>query len=169
MNDSDDENLWAYVTKDVTPIEREQSVPDKKQRRTSDQGSKNSETPSAPLTTEQSFVFKDVVKSLQPDELDRRTAERLRRGQIEIEARIDLHGMRQHEAHQALRDFILRAQSQGYRCVLVITGKGEGGEGVLRRNVPGWLSQMPGILKAQEAQPKDGGFGALYVYLKRQR
>ena len=106
--------------------------------------------------------------------LDKRSARRLKRGLRAIEARLDLHGLRQEEAHRALTSFIAGSYEAGKRCVLVITGKGrvsEGG-GVLRTNVPRWLNQAPNrmrILSFTHATPADGGTGALYVLLKRQR
>jgi len=117
------------------------------------------------------------LPSLEPGDspgLDRRTAEKLRRGRLEIEARLDLHGMTQEEAHRALARFIHRAQENGVRMVLVITGKGSatGGGGVLRAAVPRWLNEAglrPCILSFTWAQPKDGGSGALYLLLRRRR
>lgn len=109
--------------------------------------------------------------------LDRRTAERLRRGELAIAARLDLHGMTQKEAHAALSDFLARAQEAGRRCVLVITGKGgRGGSdgvesaGVLRAAVPRWLNEAPNrarLLAFASARPRDGGGGALYLLLRR--
>ena len=76
--------------------------------------------------------------------LDKRSARRLKRGQIKIEARLDLHGLRQEEANRTLTSFIGESYNEGKRCVLVITGKGQvSGEGVLRTNVPRWLNQSP--------------------------
>ena len=107
--------------------------------------------------------------------MDKRTADRFRRGQMRLDGRLDLHGMVQAEAHRALIGFIYRSWEQGRRCVLVVTGKGlrsEDGTGVLRRMVPRWLND-PGlrgmILSFTHAQPRDGGDGALYVLLKRRR
>jgi DNA-nicking Smr family endonuclease len=106
--------------------------------------------------------------------VDRRTADKVRKGRMEIEARIDLHGMTQAEAHRALTAFIIGQHEAGRRCVLVVTGKGawrEGG-GVLRDAVPRWLNQAdlrPRLLSFTHAQRKDGGDGALYVLLKRIR
>ncbi len=104
--------------------------------------------------------------------LDRRSAQRLKRGQAPIEARLDLHGMTQDEAHGALRRFIARMHAEGRRTVLVITGKGTPGGGVLRQGVPRWLAE-PGcralVLAIEEAQARHGGAGALYVLLRRRR
>lgn len=106
--------------------------------------------------------------------VDRRRAERLRRGKLPIEGTLDLHGMTQAAAHDALNAFIARSQAIGRRCVLVITGKGRTREeaGVLRRQVPLWLNQVPNrarVLAFDYAQPKHGGSGALYVLLRRLR
>ncbi|HLB79057.1 MAG TPA: Smr/MutS family protein [Dongiaceae bacterium] len=108
--------------------------------------------------------------------VDRRQVERLRRGRLPIEARIDLHGMTQNAARSNLDAFIGAAAAAGKRCVLVITGKGVGrggaGAGVLRENAPRWLNLPPNrarVLAFDHAQPRDGGDGALYVLLRRQR
>ncbi len=105
---------------------------------------------------------------------DRRSAQKLKRGQLVIDATLDLHGMTQDQAHRTLNATLPRAYRQGKRTVLVITGKGEDkeGGGVLRRNVPRWLGETPlaGIvLNHSEARTRDGGGGALYVSLRRER
>jgi DNA-nicking Smr family endonuclease len=100
--------------------------------------------------------------------LDRRSAERLRRGARRIEARLDLHGMTQAEAHGELEVFLARADAARQRCVLVITGKG----GVLRAGVPRWINEQPNrsrVLAFSPAQPRDGGAGAFYILLRRRR
>ena len=105
--------------------------------------------------------------------LDKATAKRMRRGQVKIEARIDLHGMTQDEARPALENFIENSWYKGRREVLVITGKGtraDGSIGVLRQRVPQWLNMPPNrsrVTAFTYAAPKDGGEGALYVRLKR--
>ncbi|MBK3773375.1 hypothetical protein GAY31_04145, partial [Azospirillum brasilense] len=104
----------------------------------------------------------------------RRTADRFSRGEMEIDGRIDLHGMSQAQAHGALSGFVHRAWHEGRRCVLVITGKGTytGGVGVLRQSVPRWLADAalrPMVLAVRPAQPRHGGDGALYVLIKRRR
>jgi DNA-nicking Smr family endonuclease len=114
--------------------------------------------------------------------LDRRSAARLARGQLPIEARLDLHGHRQAAAHEALKGFILGSVRAERRCVLVVTGKGQehgapaamGGEapGVLKRNLPRWLAEPPladKVLALRPATPQHGGEGAFYVLLRRRR
>lgn len=104
--------------------------------------------------------------------IDRRTADRFTRGKMTIDGRLDLHGHGREAAHIALNAFIKRHVGAGSRALLVITGKGTRGEGVLRRDVPQWLNDAPlrgQILSYSHAQPRDGGKGALYVLLKRRR
>ncbi len=104
----------------------------------------------------------------------RREKLKIARGRTAIDARIDLHGMTQAEAHAALVRFLRRAQHDGAKFALVITGKGaRGGDpdrGVLRRQVPLWL-QLPDLRDAvigfEEAHVAHGGEGALYVRLRR--
>ncbi len=120
---------------------------------------------------------RESMAALVPADLpgfDRRTSDRLRKGRIGIQARIDLHGMTQAEAHGALAAFVLRCWNDGRRSALVITGKGSVGQGggVLRRAVPMWLNQPPlreRIIGIEEAGLRDGGAGALYVLLRRRR
>jgi len=113
-------------------------------------------------------------------DMDKRQAERLKKGRLPIEGRLDLHAMNQAQAQGALQRFIADAAARQKRCLLVITGKGRDREaghslenrGVLHRQVPFWLNQPPlrgHILSFTYAQPKDGGSGALYVLLKRTR
>ena len=108
--------------------------------------------------------------------LGRRERAQLSRGKKEIEARLDLHGMTQARAHRALSGFLHRAHGDGLTFVLIITGKGKiGGEserGVLRRQVPEWLSQPEFrnvVVGFEEAHVGHGGAGALYVRIRRSR
>ena len=100
--------------------------------------------------------------------------QRFKRGQLPVEGWLDLHGMTQNEAHGALGAFLARQFAMGRRCVIVVTGKGvskEGG-GVLRNAVPRWLNEAPNrekVLAFEYARQRDGGAGALYVLLKRNR
>jgi DNA-nicking Smr family endonuclease len=112
--------------------------------------------------------------------LDRRLKQRVARGREPIEARLDLHGMTQAQAHTALLRFLRRAHADGVRTVLVVTGKGlrsrdhsqDHERGVLRRQVPMWLA-LPEfrllVVGFDAAHVGHGGEGALYVRLRRPR
>jgi DNA-nicking Smr family endonuclease len=108
--------------------------------------------------------------------LGRRERSQLSRGKKEIDARLDLHGMTRIRAHRALSGFLQRAHSDGLTFVLIITGKGKMGaeseRGVLRRQVPQWLS-LPEfrslVVGFEEAHIGHGGEGALYVRIRRAR
>jgi DNA-nicking Smr family endonuclease len=111
------------------------------------------------------------------------TQDRLKRGLLEPQARIDLHGMTQSAAHRTLFTWMAAAHARGYRLVLVVTGKGNPrhGEdapwmlsphGVLKQMVPRWLNEpelAALIANVQPAHAKHGGGGALYVYLRKPR
>lgn len=117
-------------------------------------------------------VAKPSLPPLAP--LGKRERTKLSRGRSEIEARLDLHGMTQSRAHRALTGFLHRAHHDGLTFVLVITGKGRSGgdSGVLRRQVPEWLS-LPEfrafVVGFEEAHIGHGGEGALYVRIRRAR
>ena len=129
----------------------------------------------------------DVLPSLvdrlsaAPVNMDQKSFGKMKRGKLQPEGRIDLHGMTLDQAHPALTGFIMRSHAQGKRLVLVITGKGksrdDGGpiptrHGVLRHQVPQWLA-LPTlrsmVLQVAPAHVRHGGHGAYYVYLRRKR
>ena len=104
--------------------------------------------------------------------IDGTSARRMQRGQVPIEDRLDLHGLSQEEAQKEVKVFIGSAVQKNFRHVLIITGKGRDGHGILREKVPEWLKDAPlcyHLNAISYAQPKDGGKGALYIRLKRQR
>ena len=106
---------------------------------------------------------------LQGGGLDRRSARRLRRGEMVIEGRLDLHGLSRLEARRVLCMGLRRSYERGFRCVLVISGKGRG---ILREEVMSVLNSVEVrdiVVKHDAAQIKDGGEGARYVLLRRKR
>lgn len=105
--------------------------------------------------------------------LEKPVKRKLSRGHLALEARIDLHGLIQSEAHGMLLDFLIRAHERGLRHVLVITGKGSslGSDGALKRAVPLWfaLPEFRFLISSYEpAARQHGGEGAMYVRLSRQ-
>lgn len=189
-----EQQLWDMMMADVTPFteRRERAPVEVPERRRDDvgQGRSGNAAPNGTPTKPRKGASKAGTaapgparsKPAGPPQLhvddtagvDRRTADRLKRGRLGIDAHIDLHGMTRHAAQDALLGFIDRAHARAQRCVLVITGKGSrGGEaGVLRAEVPRWLN-LPHVRKkvvaVTQAQQRDGGSGAYYVLLRRQR
>jgi len=105
-----------------------------------------------------------------PDRIEPGRYRRLARDREPLDWRLDLHGYDQERARAALHAFVARAHEDGARAVLVITGKGLRGDGVLRRYVPEWLAEAPSrarVAGISQAERRHGGEGALYVALKR--
>jgi DNA-nicking Smr family endonuclease len=141
--------------------------------------SKPSRTPPpAPVWDGAPFTVGELAKApLRPGspsrgaerDIEPRRKHRIAKERDPIGARIDLHGLDQDRAQAALESFVLRAWDEGYRAVLVITGKGVRGGGVLRKRAPEWLASpaLRGVVAGvSEAHPRHGGQGALYVALK---
>ena len=104
--------------------------------------------------------------------LQNKNIRRLKRGEITIEDELDLHGLRRHEAEDALEEFVARALSRGQRCITVIHGKGyrsADGTGVLKPLTIGFFRELEAVQAFCSALPRDGGTGAIYVLLKRQK
>ncbi|MCP4077883.1 MAG: hypothetical protein GY744_17065 [Gammaproteobacteria bacterium] len=119
-------------------------------------------THNIPQTCQQSWFHHGIQKKLQ---------RKIKAGQLNIDAMLDLHGHRQHEAIHELEAFMQSAINTRSRLVLIIHGKGfnSASEAVLRPLVQYWLSEQSAVLAYCPAQPKDGGSGASYVYLKNQK
>jgi DNA-nicking Smr family endonuclease len=170
----DDADLFDAAMRGVRPIEKGAAAP--VEQPAPPPPAKPAAAP-PPRPREAAPPTRTRYAPLEPGETgdaDRRTLDKLCRGQLRPEARIDLHGMTQQKAHGALTSFIAHAQSDGCRCVLVVTGKGRvtTGGGVLRNALPGWLNALqlrPRIVAFAEAVPRDGGSGAVYVLLRRLR
>jgi DNA-nicking Smr family endonuclease len=171
---SDEEALFRAAMADAKPIERRNPVAEEPAH-PAPQPKKEKPAKIAPRAPIQPRnPLKSILEAGKAADLDRRTMDKLRKGKMRPEGRLDLHGMTANRALNALNAFLADRQAAGKRCVLVITGKGslkEGG-GVIRRELPSWLN-APGnrsrVLGFAGAQPTDGGGGAFYVLLKRRR
>lgn len=194
---ADERQLWRKVVADTRPLSGGQIVaePEPHDMLSVDEPSKIiarpkplSSVPRARRNTEILAAHQAPSEAAPPlNSLDRRTAQRLARGQIEADARIDLHGLRQDEAEAALYRFITRSRHEGARCVLVITGKGESPfarhtlhsvrfhgasdhSGILRSALPKWLDSArfrTEVTGFQPAHPRHGGGGAFYIWLRK--
>jgi DNA-nicking Smr family endonuclease len=174
-----DAELWARVAKSARPLHKGKTP---RARETPKPGAKPAAKEASPAGRPAPKAQPKPAPAVRGETLDRQTARRLERGVMAVEARLDLHGMRQKEAHAALRRFLKSAQGKGCRHVLVITGKGaepdarrsfyESERGVLRTSVPHWLSSPDlahVVLSYAEAPRRLGGEGALYVRLRKPR
>jgi DNA-nicking Smr family endonuclease len=181
--------LWEHAARDLKPLKEKKSrVHTSDAAGDSPQRPRAQEKPAAPprAVAPPAKIAKTPAGPPPLAPLDRRKARQIGSGRIEVEARIDLHGMRQSEAHTALRRFLTQAYAGGRRWVLVITGKGtppargsqeepddgasRGERGVLRRSVPHWLAEpelRSIVVGFTAAAIRHGGDGALYVQLRR--
>ena len=164
---SEERVLWATYTKAIEPL----------------QVSAQFDAGDDPIPPAPRPALRDTSERLQPatqkparpplSPLGRRMKRSVARGKEAIDARLDLHGLTQAQAHSTLLHFLRNAHAREARLVLVITGKGRGGEiGVLRRQVPQWLG-LPEfhslVVGFEDAHVTHGGEGALYLRLRRAR
>jgi DNA-nicking Smr family endonuclease len=167
--------LWATVTKAIEPLRAGATpAPDEP----AVESAKEPTKPARPAARSAKTIHvpPPAPSKLAPPPLaplGRRMKQRVARGKEAIDARLDLHGLTQSEAHAALLRFLRNAHARDARLVLVITGKGRGSEpGVLRRQVPQWLG-LPEfrsfVIGFEDAHIAHGGEGALYVRVRRAR
>lgn len=181
--DDNDAALWKKVAETAAPLKRGRNAAAPKPAKIAAPVAKaKPPEPSPPRKPAPRPAPKtDHVPRAAP--LDRQTSRQLDKGRLEVEARLDLHGLRQRDAHAQLRRFLKTAQACGLKHVLVITGKGaeqgaaksfyeEEERGVLRNAVPHWLSEPEFaslVVSFSPAPRRLGGEGALYVRLRRAR
>ena len=193
--------LWSQVTASVTPLRRRLGDVPRATAAANEAGTATSggerngpgtqvEKPAAtppPAALPKAALQKPTVPPLTG--LDRRTSQKLTRGNTQIDGRIDLHGMGRENARTALKSFIIRSRAAGKRTVLAITGKGHSPysshtlhgyehvhtperQGVIRNAFPQWLNEPEfrmHVAGYQPAHPRHGGGGAFYIRLRRQK
>jgi DNA-nicking Smr family endonuclease len=156
-----EEAFFREVLKDVRPLERRLAPPARPPKRF--KPPENAPRPAATLAPK-APVHTDAKAPV----IGGHREAHMRKGRLEPEAKLDLHGYRQEAAYQALERFLQRARGLGQRVVLVVTGKG----GVLRDLLPKWLGEYEFrelVAGISTAHIKHGGDGAFYVAIKRQR
>jgi DNA-nicking Smr family endonuclease len=166
--------LWESVARQVKPLRKKARAGKAMAPAAEPPIARPAASPRPLATVHAPKPSKPAVPPLAP--LGRKERSKLSRGRSEIDARLDLHGMTQTRAHRALHGFLQRAHHEGLTFVLIITGKGKVGReserGVLRRQVPQWLS-LPEfrslVVGFEEAHIGHGGEGALYVRIRRVR
>lgn len=178
--EDEDTALWEQVAGTASPLKQREPAP--RSKGAVSPGPKVSPAAAHPPRRPAPPAPKPA-HAARPVPLDRQTARQLAAGRIEVEAHLDLHGLRQRDAHAQLRRFLKSAQARGLRHVLVITGKGAPAEaptsfyeekerGVLRAAVPRWLAEPDFarlVVNVSPAPRRLGGDGALYVRLRKAR
>lgn len=185
--------LWKAVTQEITPLEPSRQFGDEQEEAPAAKQAPSPPKPRiklkvpTPALQERPAKTSVRIKTANPqlDDFEIRRARRLGSGRLPIEARLDLHGLRQDEAHTELLRFLRAAQDNGLKHVKVITGKGspnpdaglgpfslfdDNRRGVLRESVPRWLSQgdcRPLVVSFTEASRTHGGSGALYIQIRK--
>jgi DNA-nicking Smr family endonuclease len=169
----EERTLWENVARQVKPLRKKPRVGKAAAQASETPAARHAASPRPIPSISVPKPSKPAVPPLAP--LGRRERSRLSKGRNQIDARLDLHGLTQTRAHRTLLGFLQRAHHDGLTFVLVITGKGATGDserGVLRRQVPQWLS-LPEfrtlVVGFEEAHIGHGGEGALYVRIRRAR
>ncbi len=167
----DEEDLWRRVTRTVRPLARRDHVPVR-----ADPPLRALSHPMTDAPRHHAPPAPRKDKGAAPAPLaDRSPEKRVRRGKLDVGARLDLHGFTQDEAHAALTRFVLHARADGVRVALVVTGKGgrlrsgESAPGVLKQRLPQWLAAgdlRPLVAGYAQAHQRHGGGGAYYVFLR---
>lgn len=196
---ADDEALWHHAAQTIRRVRMKPRVPDtepiaeptrspRRPEPVTRASARAPETPS-PMPPPASGPSSSRAAKEPPPlaSFEKKKARRIASGRIEIDARLDLHGDRQSEAHVRLRGFLMQCVAKGYGTVLVITGKGgpapatgqnltdlidKRDRGVLRRSVPLWLEQpelRAIVVSYRSAHARHGGDGALYIELRKRR
>ncbi len=183
----EDKLLWKKVAESTTPLsaERGRFLQDEMSRLmdASSPLTKENQSPRPPLSHKalaKSSIPMDIPEPRFPihngnatrlaHPIEDKTVKHLTKGKMAIDSRIDLHGMTQDRARYALMDYLQMAQRSGDKIVLVITGKGNEGRGVLRHNVPRWLAlpEFSGLVNGfRSSHGAHGGEGALYVRVRK--
>lgn len=171
---ADEKELWRLVTKDVKLLNKNQA---------DDLNLIKTVKQDKPAATQ--IPLKITVKpSLKPPsplakktdkssfQTDKNTTKKLKKGKLAIDATLDLHGLSLAKAHSAFQKFVTLNIKKQARVLLVITGKGKDGAGILRKEIHHWIHDdnfSHAILKMTTAAPHDGGSGAYYLLLRRKR
>lgn len=174
-NQDDDKDLFRSLFGDIERVEHDRA-PEwrKKPRARLRRDEATADLSAAAISPWQASVDDNAKQSIdsvyQAQGIQHKLMRKLRRGQLQVEASIDLHGMNRVMALDELQSFIAECQQQGITCIHIIHGKGTqsaGGKAVLKPSVASWLRQMPMVLAFSPSLPRDGGEGALYVLLKK--
>jgi DNA-nicking Smr family endonuclease len=165
-----EKDLFRQAVDDVEPLSQDRAQPFRRRRRPEPLhlpiGDEHADEPG-----DLSIETPDFLEFKRPG-VQNRVFHDLQRGLIEAEATLDLHGMRVENARKAFVQFFAQSLAAGRRCVRIVHGKGRRsaeGQPILKQKTNQWLQQRGEVLAFCSAPRWDGGTGAAYVLLKRQR
>jgi DNA-nicking Smr family endonuclease len=166
-----EQQLWETATKGITPITARTVA------KITPQPTGKRERPKGDTTGRIILETLKPITTPKPRDpssyqLDNTLNRKLVQGDLPIDGKIDLHGLTLHQAHARFMAFFHQKQKAGARLLLIVTGKGPSGEGVIRKNLPLWCDDhttSPHILKTTAAAAHHGGSGATYILLRRSR
>jgi DNA-nicking Smr family endonuclease len=168
---NNDKAEFREAMRDVKPLSHTKvhstpSIPKRRIRASShDEENSNTLFPFSDYEKLDSVGKEDLLEFIRPG-MDYKILRKLRQGQYNIEAVLDLHGMNITTAREALGQFLLHCQRNGVRHVLMIHGKGYNNKAILKNKLNHWLRQTEYVLAFRSANPRDGAAGALYVLLR---
>lgn len=178
MSDADDDvNLFRRIVSDAKPLRHSSKVPEHRPRARAQAQFKRRDEREALLQSLEADVETsehaagESLRFARPS-VGRRTMRKLARGNFSVQDEIDLHGMTVAEARQALHEFVGVCATRGHTCIRIVHGKGlgSGNRGpVLKGKVNKWLRQWDAVLAFVSARQVDGGTGAVYVLLRKDR
>jgi DNA-nicking Smr family endonuclease len=163
--------LWREITRSIAPL-RSQPADETEQAAEAKRRPQEVSSPPRAAKPQPARPKVETPPAPAPAPLGRRLKLLVAQGREAIDGRLDLHGLTQAEAHDALLRFLHTAQARGARLVMVITGKGRGEGGVLKRQVPLWLAlpEFRGkVIGFEQAHHRHGGEGALYLRVRKGR
>ncbi|NLD39392.1 MAG: DNA mismatch repair protein MutS [Desulfatiglans sp.] len=177
-----DEDFFINAMSDVSPISApkgEKVAPSGKTKKPAHKVSDGDDEVIAHLQSlvagsiDMDFTFSDEYMEGAISGIGRNTMRKLKRGELPVQAHIDLHGLTKKDAEEAVRRFLITSHYRGLRCVLIIHGRGLNSPDsipVLKERLPVWLNRGPArkiVMAFSSAQPYDGGTGAIYVLLRK--
>jgi DNA-nicking Smr family endonuclease len=176
-NDSKDDPLWVAVTKNIKPLKAKKKIANTVPKASTPKPSKTSvksvktEIPIIPqFGLKPSPMNTKTTLNKSSFQSDTSTTTKLKKGNLPIDGTIDLHGLTLPKAHSAFLKFVAAHVKQRSRVLLVITGKGKEGKGIIRASIKQWVDEAPfsyRILKITEASSDHGGSGAFYLLLRQ--
>lgn len=174
MDNEDD--LFEAAMADVTPLKEGRAKYGEPKPALPDNFLESNPQPSQPLPVEEVKIHSNTAKCLsgKVPNLDMKTFNLLARGSHKPHAHLDLHGYFEGDAWLATMDFLHQAYYAGMRCVMIIHGKGkgyglDGDMGIIKAQMASWIAHHPRVMAFHTAIPRDGGSGALYVYLYKNK